>query len=211
LSRNHSNHAESDDYGDNFVGVGAKYDDYCDHGDQRPDFEYGADESIYTTINPKSYKVSENVHFDVVLEKYNPFTKTWLPTQSDDLVFDMTMLHSFIRFPIELTSKSVTNAKKTSMLSDRSDFDANMPVEITVPDTMGVYRVSLSTCDAFSSQFGSGVSFLSTQDAPINIPVRPYEHSEWARFLFVAYPYYLTMIITMVSFFIFSVAFLYTK
>lgn len=46
LSRNHSNHAESDDYGDNFVGVGAKYDDYCDHGDQRPDFEYGADGSF---------------------------------------------------------------------------------------------------------------------------------------------------------------------
>ena len=169
------------------------------------------DESAFSQINPVAYKVGENIHFDVVLERYDPYSKSWNPTQSDDVVFDMTMLHSFIRFPIELKSEATLEAKKTSVLADPSDRNANMPIQVTVPDTMGVYRVSLSTREAFSSALGSGISFLSTQEAPLNLPVRPYEHSEWARFLFVAYPYYLTMIITMGSFFVFSIAFLYTK
>lgn len=170
-----------------------------------------ADPAKFTRINPASYKVGDNVHFDVVLEQYNPMTKQWDPIASPDLVFDMTMLHSFIRFPIELNASSTLTAKQNSLLSNQQDRDANTPVELSVPDTMGVYRVSVSTRDAFSSQRGAGSSFLSLQEDPLDLPIRPFEHTEWARFLFVAYPYYISMAITMGAFFILSVAFMYTK
>jgi oligosaccharyltransferase complex subunit beta len=173
--------------------------------------------SKFTTINPPSYKVGDNVHFDIVLEQYNPYTKIWEPTTSLDVVFDMTMMHSFIRFPIEPTSTATIQARSNSLINTafstgtEQDRQANLAVEVSVPDTMGVYRTSVSTRDAFPSEFGSGISFLSLQEEPLHLPIRPYEHNEWARFLFAAYPYYLTMLVVMASFFTFSVAFMYTK
>jgi oligosaccharyltransferase complex subunit beta len=178
----------------------------------------------FLKINPATYKVGEHVHFDVVLERYNPYSKVWELTQSNDVVFEMKVLHPFIKFPLEPQSQVTLDAKKTSLLgqnienvetrrqnSTQKDVEFNMPFQITMPDEMGVFRIFLSTKEAFNTVEGSGVSFFDMQESPLYLPVRPPKHDEWTRFLFVAYPYYLSMIIIMGAFFVLSVAFLYTK
>lgn len=43
------------------------------------------------------------------------------------------------------------------------------------------------------------------------VPVRPYKHDEYERFLLPAYPYYASVLSTMAAFFLAGLVFLYSK
>lgn len=163
-------------------------------------------------INPKAYKVGEHVHFDVVLEQYNPYTKQWELTTNNDLVFDATCLHSHMKFPVEPTHPMIAAAKKNSVLQNKAEADYNMPLEMTMPDHMGVFKISLSTDAAFPHTASSGATFLSPNvEKQMTINVRPFAHDEWPKYAFGSYPYYAGMAVTMIASFVFAIAFLYTK
>lgn len=45
----------------------------------------------------------------------------------------------------------------------------------------------------------------------LQVPVRPFRHNEFERFLTAAYPYYAATASTMAAFFLFTLAFLHHK
>lgn len=167
---------------------------------------------IDTQINPPHYKVGDNIHVDLFLQEYNGATKQWEYITSPDIIVDLTMLHPYVRFPLQIMSPRVQKAQELSSYAKTNISQFNHATELTLPDTMGVYKLSFNTYQTFPNANSQGYSFLSCEaETPVVIPVRPFEHDQWARFLFPAYPYYLSMLVTMGLFFAFSVLFLYTK
>ena len=73
--------------------------------------------------------------------------------------------------------------------------------EIFVPDVYGVFKFVISY-----KREGYTTIELSEE-----VPVRPYKHNEFERFLTAAYPYYASAASTMLAFFIFSFVYLYQK
>ncbi len=45
----------------------------------------------------------------------------------------------------------------------------------------------------------------------VQVPVRPFRHNEYERFLVCAYPYYASAFSTLIAFFILGFAYLYHK
>eukprot|EP00461_Guttulinopsis_vulgaris_P003583 UN03584 len=129
------------------------------------------------------------------------------------MIFDATCLHSHIKFPVEPQSAMILAAKDASVYSIQPEINKyNIPVEFTLPDHMGVFKISFSTNQAFSDPRSTGISFLSPdKEKQMVVNVRPFAHDEWPRYAFVAYPYYIGFFITMFASVVFSYAFLYTK
>jgi len=70
-----------------------------------------------------------------------------------------------------------------------------------VPDVYGVFKFVIEYRRA-------GYSSIELQE---EIPVRPYKHNEFERFLMAAYPYYASATSTMAAFLLFGIVFLYQK
>lgn len=73
--------------------------------------------------------------------------------------------------------------------------------DIHIPDVYGVFKFVVDYKRA-----GYSVIELSEE-----VPVRPYMHNEFERFLTAAYPYYASAASTMAAFFVFSFVYLYQK
>ena len=53
-----------------------------------------------------------------------------------------------------------------------------------------------------------GYSYL---DITTKVPLRPYKHNEYTRYLTRAYPYYISVFVTIIAFIIFSLVILFSK
>ena len=70
-----------------------------------------------------------------------------------------------------------------------------------VPDTYGVFKFRI-----LYRRPGVSVLAVNTQ-----VSVRPFNHDEYERFIFSAFPYYASAFSMMAGFLVFGVAFLYSK
>jgi oligosaccharyltransferase complex subunit beta len=77
----------------------------------------------------------------------------------------------------------------------------NFSAHIKVPDVYGVFKWVLDY-----RRLGYSSIALSQQ-----IPIRPFRHNEYERFIPQAYPYYASILSMMAGFFTLGFAFLYTK
>ena len=73
--------------------------------------------------------------------------------------------------------------------------------EIHVPDTYGVFKFVVDY-----KRLGYSYIELSEQ-----VPVRPFKHDEFERFILTAYPYYTSAFSCMAAFLVFGIFFLYQK
>jgi oligosaccharyltransferase complex subunit beta len=53
-----------------------------------------------------------------------------------------------------------------------------------------------------------GYSYINFEET---VPVRPYKHDEYARFLMAAYPYYASVASSMAAFFLLGFVYLYSR
>ncbi|GJN09914.1 hypothetical protein PR202_ga27968 [Eleusine coracana subsp. coracana] len=92
--------------------------------------------------------------------------------------------------------------------------ETNEPGMYRINDDLGLYSTSFKVPDVYGvfqfkveyQRLGhTGLSFTK------QIPVRPYRHSEYERFITSAYPYYAASFSTMGAFFVFSFVYLYHK
>ena len=76
-----------------------------------------------------------------------------------------------------------------------------LKTEVTAPDVYGVFKFIIDyNC--------LGYSYLHLEE---QVPIRPFRHDEYERFIVAAYPYYASIFSSMAAFFIFGFAVLYTK
>ncbi|XP_012464237.1 dolichyl-diphosphooligosaccharide--protein glycosyltransferase 48 kDa subunit [Gossypium raimondii] len=143
-------------------------------------------------VNVKHHKVGEtdesalyriNDELEYSVEIYEWSGTSWEPYVTDDVQVQFYMMSPYVL-------KTLSNDKK-----------GLYSASFKVPDVYGVFQFKVEY-----QKLGYTSLSLSKQ-----IPVRPYRHNEYERFIPTAYPYYGAAFSTMAGFFIFSFVHLYNK
>ncbi|CAN8063991.1 unnamed protein product [Agarophyton chilense] len=107
-------------------------------------------------------RVKDYVKFEMDVQVWEAESSTWEPFVTDDMQLEFTMLNPWVRSRLHADENGTFKAK------------------IPVPDQIGVYKLSVQ-------YFRSGVSAINMEKV---VPVRPYLHNEYERFIPMAAPYY---------------------
>jgi oligosaccharyltransferase complex subunit beta len=131
------------------------------------------------------YRIKDELLVSVVVEEWSASKQAWLPyiqEEGKELQVELTMLDPHVR----KTFKADKGVLKT---------------EMTAPDVYGVFKFIVDyNC--------LGYSYIHFEE---QVPIRPFRHDEYERFIVAAYPYYASIFSCMAAFFIFGFAVLYTK
>ncbi|KAK9681410.1 hypothetical protein RND81_10G000400 [Saponaria officinalis] len=130
---------------------------------------------------PSMYRITDDLEYSV--EIYEWSGKSWEPYVADDV-----QLQFYMMSPLVL--KTLSTDKKGRYFTS-----------FKVPDVYGVFQFKLEY-----QKLGYTSLSLSKQ-----IPVRPFRHNEFERFITATYPYYEACFSMMAGFFIFTLAHLYSK
>ena len=117
--------------------------------------------------------------------EYDSKNNLWKPFLTDDLQVELVMLNPYVRTQLKLLS----NNKPTYYLSFKA------------PDMWGVFKFIIDYKRL-------GYSYI---DVSSKMPLRPFRHNEFPRYLPAAYPYYASILVIFGAFFVFSVLFLFSK
>ncbi|KAJ6846653.1 dolichyl-diphosphooligosaccharide--protein glycosyltransferase 48 kDa subunit-like isoform X3 [Iris pallida] len=130
---------------------------------------------------PAMYRINDDLEYSV--EIYEWSGTTWKPYVADDVQVQFYMMSPYVL-------KTMSNDQK-----------GLYSTSFKVPDVYGVFQFKVEY-----QRLGYTSLSLSKQ-----IPVRPFRHNEYERFITAAYPYYGASFSTMAAFFIFSIVYLYHK
>lgn len=103
--------------------------------------------------------------------------------RADDVQLSFVMLDPYYRVPL------------------KHDAKGHFSLQFQVPDVYGVFKYVVDYKHR-------GYSYIALQQV---VPVRPFKHDEYDRFLLAAYPYYAGAASTMAAFLLVGLAVLYTK
>ncbi|KAM4089016.1 hypothetical protein ACB094_07G117300 [Castanea mollissima] len=130
---------------------------------------------------PTIYRVNDDLEYSV--EIYEWSGTSWEPYVADDVQVQFYMMSPYVL-------KNLSTDKKGSYFT-----------AFKVPDVYGVFQFKVEY-----RRLGYTSLSLSKQ-----IPVRPFKHNEYERFIPAAYPYYGAAFSMMTGFFIFTAVHLYSK
>ncbi|KAJ6420016.1 hypothetical protein OIU84_030023 [Salix udensis] len=133
------------------------------------------------TDEPAMYRIKDDLDFSV--EIYEWSGKSWEPYVANDVQVQFYMMSPYVL-------KTLSNDKK-----------GLYHTSFKVPDVYGVFQFKVEY-----NRLGYTSLLLSKQ-----IPVRPFKHNEYERFITAAFPYYGASFTMMAGFFIFSFVYLYHK
>ncbi|GAB5033100.1 dolichyl-diphosphooligosaccharide--protein glycosyltransferase 48 kda subunit [Nannochloropsis oceanica] len=130
------------------------------------------------------YRIKDDIIYSLIIEEYDEEKGGWGPYQADDVQLEFVMLDPHVRTFLEC-EKGTGRFWKL----------------FKVPDTYGVFKFRI-----LYRRPGLSVLAVNTQ-----VSVRPFNHDEYERFIFSAFPYYASAFSMMAGFLVFGVAFLYSK
>lgn len=128
-----------------------------------------------------SYRINDWIDISVQIDEKK--NNYYVPYISNDVQLQLIMYDPYYRVFMNHTHSGIYNAK------------------IKLPHIFGVYKIVID----YHKQ---GYNHLFMNET---ISVRPYRHDEYERFIFVASPYYITVLSLGLAFFVFTVVFLYQK
>ncbi|KAF6264698.1 dolichyl-diphosphooligosaccharide-protein glycosyltransferase [Scenedesmus sp. NREL 46B-D3] len=132
-------------------------------------------------VEPSLYRVNDEVEVALDVQLLEGGRTT--PYQADDVQVSFVMLDPYVRQPMT------------------HDGAGRFSLRFKVPDVYGVFKYVIDYKHA-------GYSYINLQRV---VPVRPFKHDEYERFLVAAYPYYASVLSTMAAFFLLGFAFLYSR
>ncbi|KAK2665268.1 hypothetical protein Ddye_003842 [Dipteronia dyeriana] len=130
---------------------------------------------------PAMYRINDDSDYSV--EIYEWSGTSWEPFVANDVQLQFYMMSPYVLKTLSTDKKGLYSTS------------------FKVPDVYGVFQFKVEY-----QRLGYTSLSLSKQ-----IPVRPFRHNEYERFLPAAYPYYGASFSMMVGFFIFTVVHLYSK
>ncbi|KAL5704852.1 Dolichyl-diphosphooligosaccharide--protein glycosyltransferase 48 kDa subunit [Ranunculus cassubicifolius] len=130
---------------------------------------------------PAMYRIKDDLEY--FIEIYEWTGKSWEPYVSNDVQVQFYMMSPYVLKNLSTDHKGLYSTS------------------FKVPDVYGVFQFKVEY-----NRLGYTSLSLSKQ-----IPVRPFRHNEYERFLTAAFPYYGASFTTMVGFFIFTFVYLYSK
>ncbi|KAJ4715045.1 Dolichyl-diphosphooligosaccharide--protein glycosyltransferase 48 kDa subunit [Melia azedarach] len=136
---------------------------------------------VGATEGPASYRIKDDLEFSV--EIYEWSGKSWEPYVANDVQVQFYMMSPYVLKTLSTNQKGLYHTS------------------FKVPDVYGVFQFKVE-------YFRLGYTSLSLSK---QIPVRPYRHNEYERFITAAFPYYGASFTTMAGFFVFSILYLYSK
>lgn len=107
-------------------------------------------------------RVKDFVKFEMDVQVWEQQSKRWMPFVTDDMQLELVMLNAWVRTRLQADANGTFRAK------------------VPIPDQIGVYKFSVQ-------YFRAGISAFSMEHV---VPVRPYLHNEYERFIPMASPYY---------------------
>ncbi|KAI9292234.1 Dolichyl-diphosphooligosaccharide--protein glycosyltransferase 48 kDa subunit [Neoconidiobolus thromboides FSU 785] len=139
---------------------------------------------------PSNYRINDEIKYSIKLAEYS--NNTWLPFQKKDIQLEIIMLDPYIR--TYLAFEKVETDKDGNSYSIYS-------TQVKLPDVYGVFTFKVDyQREGFSYIFEKNV-----------VPVHPFRHNEYPRFLTPAFPYYLSTASMGISFVLFSIIWLFYK
>ncbi|KAL4458520.1 hypothetical protein ABPG75_013385 [Micractinium tetrahymenae] len=132
-------------------------------------------------VKPERYRVNDDVEFSVVIQECAD--GGCKPYTAEDVQVELVMLDPYIR---------------TSL---KHDGQGRFATQVKVPDVYGVFKWVLEYRRL-------GYSFIELTET---VPIRPFKHNEYERFIVQAYPYYASCASMMAGFLAVGAFFLYTK
>ncbi|KAI5684238.1 hypothetical protein M9H77_05466 [Catharanthus roseus] len=136
---------------------------------------------VSSTDEPAIYRINDDLEYSV--EIYEWSGSSWEPYIADDVQVQFYMMSPYVLKTLSTNGKGVYHTS------------------FKVPDVYGVFQFKVEY-----HRLGYTSLSLSKQ-----IPVRPFRHNEYDRFITTAFPYYGASFSTMLGFFIFSFVYLYHK
>lgn len=133
------------------------------------------------TKAPDVYTIKENIEFSIELEEWRG--RRWVPFNAKDVQLEFSMIDPHVR-------TFLTN-----------DGKGKYTTSFELPDRYGVFTFRIE-------YVRRGYGFLTAIE---RVPVRPFRHNQYERFIDSAFPYYASAFSMMVGLFIFSWIFLYHK
>ena len=132
-----------------------------------------------------TYRIKDELEYYIDIYEYDYKTDSFKPYVTDDIQIEYDMMNPYY----------INQLKMLAM---------NKPtyyVQFKAPEKFGVFKFIVDY-----KRLGYSYIFSSTK-----VPLRPYNHNEYLRFLPCAYPYYLSVFTVLGSFILFSILFLYGK
>lgn len=129
----------------------------------------------------EGYTIMDDLEYKIKIEIYE--NNQWKPYLSDDVQLEFVRVDPFVR------------------LTMPHDQDGTYTVRFKVPDVYGIFKFQVDY-----KKDGLTYLFSSTQ-----VAVRPLRHNEYERFIYSAYPYYLSAFLMMIYLYIFSFVYLYQQ
>ncbi|KAL8231703.1 hypothetical protein R6Q57_001481 [Mikania cordata] len=130
---------------------------------------------------PAIYRISDDLEY--LVEIYEWSGSSWEPYIANDVQVQFYMMSPYVLKTMSTNKKGLYHAT------------------FKVPDVYGVFQFKVEY-----QRLGYTSLSLAKQ-----IPVRPFRHNEYERFIPTAFPYYGSSFSTMAGFFIFSFVYLYSK
>ena len=130
---------------------------------------------------PIAYTVEDQVRY--IIEIQELVNDEWVPFSGDDVQMEFFRIDPFVRIYMNRTANKyyVANFK--------------------LPDVYGVFQFKVDY-----NRIGYTHLFSTTQ-----VSVRPFEHTQYERFIYSAYPYYVSAFSMLVGLFFFSLVFLHFR
>ena len=133
------------------------------------------------TVAPEVYTIKDDIVYSIEVEEFKG--KKWVPYNAKDMQLEFIMLDPYVR---------------TTLVNDGN---GKFTAEFKVPDVYGFFTFKVE----YSRK---GYSHLNTIT---RVPVRPFRHNQYERFIGAAFPYYASAFSMLAGLFIFSFVFLYHK
>jgi len=133
------------------------------------------------TVNSSLYTIKDDV--ELTMRVTQLVDGKWVPYTCEDLQFDFTMLHPYVRNTMKHDDKGIFSAA------------------FKVPDVYGIFKFVVN-------HYRIGYSYIDISE---QVSVRPFKHNQFERFIVAAYPYYSSVFSMMAGFFVFGVLFLHAK
>lgn len=136
---------------------------------------------VSDTKPPASYTIMDDVVYKITIEKF--MNNKWVPYEAEDVQLEFVRIDPFVRTTLKHRQGGIYEAK------------------FKIPDVYGVYQFKVDY-----DRIGYTRLYSTTQ-----VSVRPLEHTQYERFIFSAYPYYVSAFSMMAGMFIFSFVFLHYR
>uniref|UniRef100_A0A095AWB5 Dolichyl-diphosphooligosaccharide--protein glycosyltransferase 48 kDa subunit n=1 Tax=Schistosoma haematobium TaxID=6185 RepID=A0A095AWB5_SCHHA len=163
------------------------------------------------TLPPSQYTILDDVIYIIKIETKDD-NGNWVPFNADDVQLEFVRIDPFIRKKMEHKSMVVSSLFCLDIC--KSTFDINFLPEAKYKNIDGEYKLVMKLPDVYGvfkfvvDYYRVGYTHLLSVT---QVPVRPFTHTQYERFLVAAYPYYGSAISMMIGLILFSFIFLYLK